>query len=302
MLKSCSLCPRNCGVNREKGEIGYCRTSNKAIVASYCIHRGEEPVISGFRGSGTVFFANCNLSCLFCQNYEISQEKNNKFREVTKEELSEIYLELENKGVHNINLVSPSHIVPHAVEALSIAAKKGFSIPVVYNSNGYDSVETLKLLEGIVDIYMPDLKYLDDYVAKELSNVPNYSVFAKSAIKEMWKQVGKLVYDEKGIAVKGLLVRHLVLPNNLSQSSDVIKFLAQEINKNVAISLMAQYYPTYKAFKNPQLNRPITKKEYEKVLETLYYFGLSEGFIQKLSSFNIYRPNFSRDGHPFEDN
>lgn len=302
MLKSCSLCPRNCGVNREKGEIGYCRIGDKAIVASYCIHRGEEPVISGFRGSGTVFFANCNLSCLFCQNYEISQEKSNKFREVTIKELSEIYLELEESGVHNINWVSPTHIVPQAVEALYIAGKKGLSIPVVYNSNGYDSLETLKLLEGIVDIYLPDLKYLDDDVAKKLSNVSDYSIFAKNAIKEMWRQVGKLVCDEKGVAVKGLLVRHLVLPNNLSQSSDVIKFLSEEIAKNVAISLMAQYYPAYKAFENPQIDRPITKKEYEKVLETLYYFGLSEGFIQELCSFNIYRPNFSRDGHPFEDN
>lgn len=301
LLSPCSLCPRKCGVNREEGERGFCKTGKNAIVASYCVHRGEEPSISGTRGSGTIFFARCNLSCLYCQNYEISQEWNNDFGVIEPIELAEIYLELQSMNVHNINLVSPSHIVPMAVEALFLSAKKGFSLPVVYNSNGYDSIETLKLLDGIIDIYMPDFKYFDNGAAKELSNVPDYSVFAKQAIKEMWRQVGKLVLDDNGVAVKGVLVRHLVLPNNLSQSDEVIKYLSEEISPEIALSLMSQYYPAYKARFDERINRPITAKEYQKALEAVDKSEITEGYIQELSSNLHYRPDFSKDGHPFED-
>jgi len=300
LLNPCVLCPRMCGANREEDEKGYCRTGKKALVASYCVHRGEEPIISGFNGSGTVFFANCNLSCVFCQNYEISQNWKENFVKATKEELAEIYLELQSMKVHNINWVSPSHIVPQAVEALFIAAEKGLSIPVVYNSNGYDSAQTLKLLDGIVDIYMPDFKYFDEKAAKELSDALNYPHFAKQAIKEMWRQVGKLIVDENGVALRGLLVRHLVLPNNLSQSEQVIKYLAEEVSPDIAISLMSQYYPAHKAPFDKRINRPITAKEYQKALDALDESKISEGYVQEISSHLHYRPDFSKNGNPFE--
>lgn len=301
MLKKCEVCPRSCRVNRQENKVGFCKTGRKSVVASYCVHRGEEPVISGFKGSGTIFFANCNLACVYCQNYEISQKWVEGEGEVDKETLAEIYLELQSRGVHNINWVSPSHVVPQAVEALLIAAKKGLNIPIVYNSNGYDSLKTLKLLEGIVDIYMPDFKYFDDDVAKELSNVINYSYYAKEAIKEMFYQVGKLFVDQDGIAKRGLLVRHLVLPNNLSQSEEVIKYLANNVSKEITISLMAQYYPTNLAKDDTRLNRFITLKEYLKALNALDLSGIEDGFIQELKSSETYRPNFKKDGHPFED-
>ncbi|MCX7831074.1 MAG: radical SAM protein, partial [Acidobacteria bacterium] len=240
-LLRCSICPRNCAVNRIKGGKGYCRTGKNAMVASYCVHRGEEPIISGANGSGTVFFAKCNLSCSFCQNYEISQEWKEGVGETSAEKLAEIYLELQANKVHNINWVSPSHVAPQAVEAVLIAAKKGLNIPVVYNSNGYDSVETLKILEGIVDIYMPDFKYFDDEAAKQLSDADDYQSFATKAIKEMWRQVGGLILNDDGVAIKGLLIRHLVLPRDLSQSEKVIKFISEEISAKAAISLMSQY-------------------------------------------------------------
>lgn len=301
MLFNCSVCPRECGINRINNQKGYCKTGKKAMVASYCVHRGEEPSISGERGSGTIFFAHCNLSCVFCQNYEISQEWGDNFGEIESWRIAEIYLELELNKVHNINWVSPSHIVPQAVEALFIAAKKGLSIPIVYNSNGYDSVKTLKLLEGIVDIYMPDFKYFDDEAAKQLSDAPRYTHFAKKAIKEMWRQVGKLKVDKDGTAIKGLLIRHLVLPKRLSQSEEVIKFISEEISPKVALSLMSQYYPAYKASLDSRINRPITSEEYQKVLDALDKSNITEGYVQELSSHINYRPDFSKKGHPFED-
>lgn len=301
MLSNCSLCPRNCGVNRSIDEKGYCASGKKAMVASYCVHRGEEPSISGERGSGTIFFARCNLSCVYCQNYEISQEWEGDSGEIEPEGLAEIYLELESRKVHNINWVSPSHIVPQAVEALCIAAKKGLSIPIVYNSNGYDSVDTLKLLEGIVDIYMPDFKYFDDEAAKQLSDAPAYPHFAKKALQEMWRQVGELKLDKDGTAIKGLLIRHLVLPNGFSQSEEVIKYISEEISPKAALSLMSQYYPAHKARLYERISRPITAEEYQKALNALDESGITEGFVQELSSYQNYRPDFSKKGHPFEE-
>lgn len=300
LYEKCEVCPRKCGVNRLKNEKGVCKTGLNAMVASYCLHRGEEPPISGKRGSGTIFFANCNLACIYCQNYEISQEWVEDKGTISAEHLSEIYLFLQKSGAHNINWVSPSHIVPSAVEALYYAAKKGLKIPIVYNSNGYDSLKTLRLLDGIVDIYMPDLKYFDDKIAFELSNVKNYTLYAKEAIKEMWNQVGKLILDEDGVALRGLLVRHLVLPNGLSQTKEVLKFLALEVSLDVSVSLMSQYYPTHLAYVDKRIARPITAKEYKECVDYLYSLGLEEGYIQELSSFLHYRPNFKKDGHPFE--
>ncbi len=301
VLNSCEVCPRKCRVNRNEDEKGYCRTGKDALVASYCVHRGEEPPISGINGSGTVFFANCNLSCIFCQNYEISQKWSNQAGRVSTEELADIFLELEARGVHNINWVSPSHIVPQAVEALFIAAKKGLSIPVVYNSNGYDSLEILKIIDSLIDIYLPDLKYFDDFCAKQLSDVPNYVENAKTAVQEMWRQKGELILDRNGVAIKGVLVRHLVLPERLSQSEEVIKFLSEKISPQISLSLMSQYYPAHKAKLDPKINRPITEEEYEETLKALEKFGITKGFVQENSSHLHYRPDFSKDGHPFED-
>jgi putative pyruvate formate lyase activating enzyme len=289
-----------CGSDRASGEIGACRTAKNAMVASYCVHRGEEPAISGSKGSGTVFFAGCNLACIYCQNHEISQEWEEGKGEVTPERLAEIFLDLESRGVHNINWVSPSHVVPQAVEALYIAAQKGLSLPVVYNSNGYDSLETLRLLEGIIDIYMPDLKYFNDEAAEELSEVRGYTSAAKAALKEMWSQAGPLDLDEDGVAMKGMLVRHLVLPNGLSQSEEVLRFLAEELSPDVAVSLMAQYYPTHLAETNPKINRTIFSGEYKKALDALDKYGIGNGYVQQESSPDNYLPDFSRDGHPFE--
>jgi putative pyruvate formate lyase activating enzyme len=300
MLKGCNICPRKCKANRLNNEVGCCRTGRNAMVASYCVHRGEEPPISGINGSGTIFFAMCNLACVYCQNYEISQEWVEGEGEVTKEQLADIYLELQSKNIHNINWVSPGHIVPQAVEALLIAAKKGLSIPIVYNSNGYDAVETVKLLDGIVDIYMPDFKYFDDEIAKELSNAESYTKNAIESIKEMWRQVGKLEVDENGVARKGLLVRHLVLPNKLSQSEKVIEYLAREISPDIALSLMSQYYPSHLAKSDKRLCRPLFLSEYSQLLDTLDRVGIEDGFIQDISSFENYRPDFKKDGNPFE--
>jgi putative pyruvate formate lyase activating enzyme len=299
-LEFCTVCPRMCGVDRIAGKIGACRTGSRAMVASFCVHRGEEPCISGSKGSGAVFFAGCNLACIYCQNYEISQEWEEGKGEASPEMLAEMFLELESLGAHNINWVSPGHVVPQAVEALYIAARRGLSIPVVYNSNGYDSLETLRLLEGIVDIYMPDLKYYNDETAEELSQVRDYTEHAKSAIKEMWRQVGRLEIDEEGVASKGLLVRHLVLPENMSQSVDVLKFLAGEISPDVAVSLMAQYYPAHLAETNPKLARVLSSAEYQKVVDVLDKLGIENGYVQHESAQDNYRPDFSKDGHPFE--
>jgi len=299
-LGNCSVCPRKCGVDRLGGELGACRTGRRAMVASFCVHRGEEPCISGNMGSGTVFFAGCNLACIYCQNCEISQEWEEGKGEVTPEGLAGIFLELESRGVHNINWVSPGHVVPQAVEALSLAAQRGFSLPVVYNSNGYDDAGTLKLLDGIVDIYLPDMKYSDDGAAEELSEVREYTASAKAAIKEMWRQVGDLETGEDGVAAKGLLVRHLVLPGGMSQSAEVLRFLKEEVSPDVAVSLMAQYYPAHLAETDPRIARPLAVAEYEEALDLLDRLGIGNGYVQELSASGSYRPDFSKDGHPFE--
>lgn len=300
LLGECRACPRNCRSKRLEDRRGFCETGRQAEVASWCIHHGEEPCISGPRGSGTVFFAHCNLKCLFCQNYQISQEWHAGEGAVTAERLAEIYLELQERGAHNLNWVSPSHVVPQAAEALLAAARRGFRLPVVYNSNGYDSCEVLRLLDGVVDIYMPDLKYGDDAVADELSRVLGYVPNAQAALAKMWRQVGRLQVDAEGVATRGLLVRHLVLPNGLSGTAEVLRFLAEELSPDVAVSLMAQYCPRYRAMGHPLLARKVGRGEYARAVEALEALGFTEGYVQAHAAAEHYLPNFLEDGHPFE--
>jgi len=261
ILKKCEICPRKCGVNRLKNERGFCKLGNLPVVSAHHPHFGEESVLVGTHGSGTIFFTSCNLSCVYCQNYEISQLRIGQ--EISFERLAEMMLSLQNKGCHNINLVTPTPQVPQIVKALSIAQDWGLKLPLVYNTNAYDSLKTLKLLDGIIDIYMPDARYSDDRIALKYSNAPKYFEIMKRTIKEMHRQVGDLIIDENGIAVRGLLVRHLVLPNNLAGSEKIFEFLAKEISPNTFLNVMDQYYPYFKAFQYPELSRRIINEEYQ---------------------------------------
>ena len=279
-MRHCSVCPRNCGVNRLSGETGTCRTGILARISSANLHFGEEPPISGTRGSGTVFFAYCNLACDFCQNFPISHHGYGK--EVTPLELAETFLGLEYRGAHNINLVTPSHVVPQIIFSLVLAKERGLSIPVVYNSNGYDQPGMLDLLEGLVDIYLPDMKYSDDRIALRISKAPGYSAINREAVSVMARQVGPLVLDEKNIARKGLLIRHLILPAGLSGFPVIARFIYDEIGPATPVSLMAQYFPTNRAMRNPLLSRRINGQEYEESLESLFSEQLLEGYVQDL--------------------
>ncbi len=263
-LKECTLCPRNCKKNRLKDEKGTCKTGRYARVASFHLHFGEEPPISGYNGSGTIFFSYCNLFCIFCQNWSISHE--GEGFEVTPLELKEIMLKLQKAGAHNLNLVTPSHIVPQFLEALYLAIKEGFSLPIVYNSSGYDSLETLKILEGIVDIYMPDAKYGDNLWAKKLSQAEDYVEVSQRALKEMYRQVGGFETNREGIAKKGVLVRHLILPEDRASSFKVLEFLKENL-PHALVSLLSQYWPSYDASVFPEICRRIKKEEYQRVVE-----------------------------------
>ncbi len=255
------------------------------------IHNFEEPCISGENGSGTVFFSNCNLNCVFCQNYKISQQ--GLGREISIEELAEIFIDEQNKNAENINLVTPTMYVYHIIEAIKIARNKGLKIPIVYNSNGYENVETIRKLNGYVDIYLPDLKYYDDSLAFKYSGIKNYFKNATSVIKEMYNQVGNPVLDEKGMMKKGLIIRHLVLPNNLQNSKDVLKWINDNIDKNVFVSVMAQYFPTNKSKEFPEINRKLTKEEYDEIENYLYSLDLDNGYIQELGEHEEeYVPDF----------
>lgn len=278
MLEECRLCPNECAVNRIDGETGNCNSTDEVIISSYGPHFGEEPELVGLYGSGTIFFTNCNLSCIYCQNYDISQLGIGK--KISIEELSDTMISLQRRGCHNINLVTPTHFVPQIVQALIIAVEKGLEIPLVYNCGGYESVETLKLLENIIDIYMPDIKYSDNEVASRLSGIKNYWNIVRAAVKEMHRQVGDLHIDRKGIAKRGLLIRHLVLPDNLAGSEKVLDFVADEISKNTYINIMDQYHPAYKANDYPGLNRTIKSDEYQKVLDYAMLKGLHRGFYK----------------------
>lgn len=278
-LECCTICPHNCKINRTKNP-GRCKSTDKIKIALYSIHNFEEPCISGEKGSGTIFFSNCNMNCVFCQNYEISQLGRGK--EITIEELANVMIKQQERNVQNINLVTPTSYALHIVEAIKIARKKGLKIPIVYNTNGYESVETLKLLEGYVDIYLPDLKYYYDDLAKKYSKVDNYFEIATKTIQEMYRQVGAPVLDENGVMKKGLMIRHLILPNEVQNSKKVLKWIKENIDSNVYVSIMAQYFPTYKAKEIPEIARKITKEEYEKVENYLYELDLENGYIQEL--------------------
>lgn len=276
MLASCNICPRNCQINRLRGESGFCQLKRLAVISSFHPHHGEEACLVGSRGSGTIFFAHCNLACQYCQNYDISQLDSGQ--EVEKENLAEAMITLQQIGCHNINFVSPTPNVPQILEALPLAIKIGLKVPLVYNCGGYDSIETLKLLDGIIDIYMPDAKYADKNFAQKYSLVSNYPEIMKKAIKEMYQQVGDLEIDDRGVAKKGLLVRHLVLPNNLAGTEKIMDFLAKEISKNTFVNIMAQYRPVYKANKFPEINRPITFEEFKKALQIARQKGLKRAY------------------------
>lgn len=279
-MGSCDICPRNCFVDRLSGRRGICRSDDKLMVSSFNLHFGEEPPISGWRGSGTIFFTNCPLRCKFCQNYPISQLGNGKVTSI--EELSDMMIHLQKRGAHNINLVTPTHYLPNILLALSMAIKKGLKIPIVYNTSGYEKVEILKILDGIVDIYLPDAKYMDKNLAKRLSLVGDYPEINRSALKEMARQVGELKLDEDGVAIKGIIIRHLVLPNNIENSLSVLKMIKEEIGDWVSISLMSQYFPTFRALNDPIINRKIRRDEYEEVVRYMKSLGFKNGWIQPI--------------------
>jgi putative pyruvate formate lyase activating enzyme len=274
-LAICEICPRRCNVNRLEEEKGFCRIGRYARVYSYTPHFGEEPPLVGRHGSGTIFFSGCNLACVFCQNYDISQMDSGQ--EVDANGLAKMMIRLQDLGCHNINFVTPSHVVPQILEALVLAKEEGLSVPLVYNSGGYDRVETIQLLDGIFDIYMPDSKYGRDETALKYSIAPRYTHCMKTAIKEMHRQVGDLSIDDEGIAIKGLLVRHLVLPDSLANTAEVVRFLSDEVSKNTYLNIMAQYRPEYNACSYPELDRRVTLKEYRDAIDLAARAGLVRG-------------------------
>jgi putative pyruvate formate lyase activating enzyme len=291
LLERCELCPRKCGVNRLAGGRGFCGCGENCVVAHYGLHFGEEPPVSGTDGSGTIFFSPCNMRCLFCQNYQISQSESGTA--VSPEQLADIFFELESKGAHNINLVSPTPYAPQIAAAIGRAKEQGISVPFLYNTNAYEKVETLRILAGLIDIYMPDLKYWSGKVAEALSGAPDYPAFAMEAIVEMKSQVGDLACVH-GVATRGLLVRHLVLPGGLAGSRRVIGWIAETLGPATAISLMSQYYPTYRAGAHPLINRRIRADEYDPLLDLLREKGLENVFVQEMSSPASYRPDFTK--------
>lgn len=272
LLKECRLCPNECLADRVNGETGDCHSTDEVMISSYGPHFGEEPPLTGTLGSGTIFFTNCNLACQFCQNYDLSQLGRGESVSIT--DLAQIMISLQNSGCHNINFVTPTHFTPQIVDAIIAALDKGLQLPLVYNCGGYESVETLKLLEGIIDIYMPDIKYSKNETAEKYSQIKNYWDVVRRAVKEMYRQVGDLKISKLGIAQRGLLVRHLILPNNISGSKEVIDFIAGEISKETYLNLMDQYYPAFKADNYKELNRRISKEEYYKIIDYAKKFKL----------------------------
>ena len=296
-MEKCSICPRKCGVNRLKGKMGFCKAGLNPMVSSFHAHFGEEPPISGHKGSGTIFFTHCSLRCVFCQNHPISQAGAGK--EVSTEKLAGMMLKLQVECCHNINFVTPTHYMPEILEAVFIAKEKGLNVPLVYNCGGYESMEALEILDGIIDIYMPDMKYSDNSAAKKYSNAPDYSDINKKAVKEMYRQAGDLKI-EKGIAMKGLLIRHLILPENLAASREIFEFIARELSPNIYVNIMAQYYPCYvgnglKPFPT-EIDRRITAKEYMEAIRLAKGAGLKNGFRQVMSTINRKRiPEWTDD-------
>ncbi len=300
-LASCDICPRECRGNRLENELGYCHSGRLPIVSAVCIHQGEEPAISETRGSGAVFFGNCNMRCAYCQNYQISQNwEKQKSKEMECPTLAERMLYLQNElGCHNINFVSPSHFVPQLVRAVLEAVPMGLRVPLVYNTSGYDSVASLQELDSMISIYLPDLRYASDNWAKKFSDASDYVARARQAITEMYRQVGDLVVDEFGLAQKGLIVRHLILPNGLAGSEESLTWLARKLSPAMTVSIMSQYIPMHRALRIPLLSRTISVDEYETVLQLLTNLGLENGWVQEMGAAGDYLPDFERKGHPF---
>ncbi len=294
-LSHCQICPRNCGADRTAGKIGFCHAPYLPKVALVSQHDWEEPPISGTKGSGTVFFSHCNLNCVFCQNHDISQEGFGQ--EITIERLAEIFLEQQERGFHNVNLVSAVQFIPQVAKALEMAKAKGLSIPVVYNSNGYESVEGLKMLEGLIDIYLPDFKYWNDDLGMEYSKCPHYRETTAAAILEMRRQVGKDILNENGIMQEGIIIRHLVLPGQYKDSFQVLDWIRKHLGEETFVSLMSQYTPMHKAKEIKALSRKLTTFEYDKVVDHFFEIGLKNGFMQKRSSATSdYTPAFDLSG------
>ncbi len=278
-LASCHLCPRNCGVNREQGQIGYCRETAEIMAARAALHMWEEPCISGEKGSGAVFFSGCAMQCVFCQNHNIAAAKAGK--RISVERLSEIFLELEKKGAANLNLVTAGHYVPQVVKALKMAREQGMSIPVVYNSSGYEKVETLRMLEGYVDVYLPDFKYWYEETGRRYSNAPDYRETAMEALVEMFRQTGEFVFNEEGYLIRGMVVRHLVLPEHIEEAKQIIHYLYRTYGDRIFISILNQYTPLPQVKDYPELTRKLTEAEYDEVVEDAISIGVENGFIQE---------------------
>jgi len=278
-LTECDLCPQNCRVDRTAGETGECGVTDRMLIASCNLHFGEEPPISGTRGSGTIFFSGCSLSCMYCQNYPLSQQLVGSH--MTIEQLADVMMSLQERGAHNINLVTPDHVIGHIVKALGLAVRAGLNIPVVFNSSGYQKLKTLRLLDGIVDVYMVDMRYSNNEIARNCSRAEKYKEVNRAAVREMHRQVGNLKLDADGTAVRGVLIRHLVLPNDMSGSEEVFRFLSEEVSSNMYVSLMSQYFPAWRAVGHPELGRRITKSEFDKAIEMFYTAGLKRGYIQR---------------------
>jgi len=307
LLRSCTVCPKDCGNDRLNDEIAACYSGRLPIVSSNTAHFGEEPCLSGTNGAGNIFFGNCNLRCVYCQNYQISQTwKEQRKNEITHERLAEMMLELQAKGCHNIGFVSPTHFAPQMARAILIAAQNGLNLPIVYNTNAYDSVEVLKLLDGIVDVYLPDLKYADSDAGFRYSKVRDYVVHSRAAIREMHRQMGdQLAFDETGLLKRGLLIRLLVLPNDIAEIGQSLRWIRDELSPRTAISLMAQYYATNQAATDERyilLSRRISEGEWFDAVSLLDELGIEEGFMQEYeSASHYYRPDFTNRDKPFKD-
>jgi putative pyruvate formate lyase activating enzyme len=301
-LAPCILCPHICGNNRLMGEIARCHAGRLPIVSAFTAHFGEEPCLVGTHGVGNIFFGNCNLRCVYCQNFQISQNhKVERAHEVEIVRLADIMLELQNRGCHSIGLVSPTHFVPQIIRAVAIAADRGLHLPLIYNTNAYDSVEVIRLLDGIVDIYLPDLKYAHEDLALRYSHVSDYPRHARAAIKEMHRQVGgDLVFDATGVVQRGLIIRHLVLPNDLAGSAETLTWIHDELGTSTSLSVMAQYYPSHKADDMPLIDRKIRESEYTRVLAVLERLHLEHGWVQEFDSPEYYRPEFHDRAQPFK--
>lgn len=307
LLERCTVCPRDCFNNRINNEIAACYSGRLPIISSYTPHFGEEPPLVGKNGAGNIFFGNCNLRCVYCQNYQISQTHKEQLKnEVSHERLAGMMLELRSRGCHNINFVSPTHFAPQMARGILIAAEQGLDLPVVYNTNAYDAVEVLRLLDGIVDVYLPDLKYADNDSGYQYSKVSNYKDFSRAALKEMYRQTGdELIFDESGLLKRGLVIRLLVLPNDIASISESIEWIRDELSPRCTISLMAQYYPTHQAETNKRymlLSRRIRESEWMKAVSSLELMNADEGWVQEFDGASFYyRPDFSDADKPFRD-